>query len=325
MRFNYLKFVAVVGFLIALGTLPAFTASAKENKMPKNSGEVSIKTTPAGFPIMIDGVAYGVSSDPIQPIYLPKGPHRVEVLFPGKPWTQQIDVVSGKRNCICLAYTRRALYSPCPYRPTVSAPDVVTDGDTITFTSDVSYTGSKPLAYTWTVSPSTVKIISGGDSNTITVDSTGLGGQRVTAGLRVDPGYGDEKCTAMAEAGTDITLIPPPPDRKRFDQLPLMAFDEDKARLDNFAIQLQGEPSATGYLIFYGKGKQAQADRFSKRSVDYLVQTRGIDRSRIVVINGGYSDTDFIEMWLVPQGAQPPVATPGVAPPSQPAPTRRRS
>jgi hypothetical protein len=326
-RINF-KFIAALAFLIALGLAPSFTANAKEKK-DKNKGEIAIKTTPAGFPIMIDGQSYGVSSDSSEPILLPKGSHHVEVLFPGKPWSQDVNVEGGHRNCICLSYLRKPLFSPCPYRPTVSAPDVVTDGDTITFTSDVSYTGTKPLAYTWTVTPSAAKIVGSTDTNTLTVDSTGLGGQRVTASLHVNPGYGDERCTAGAEGGTDVSLIPPPPGKKRFEQFPSVAFDDDKARLDNFAIQLQNEPTNTGYLIVYGgrSSRAGSADRLAKRSIDYLTQTRGIDRNRVVVVNGGYSDTDFIEMWLVPPGAEAPVPTPSATQPDQtPAkPMRKRS
>lgn len=311
--FNF-KFVAGLAFLLALGLAPAFAANAKDsNKIPKDQGEVRIQTTPAGFPIMIDGQSYGVSNNPADPIRLGKGPHRVEVLFPGRPWSQEIVLEGGKRNCICLAYSRKPLYSPCPYRPTVSAPDTIADGDTITFTSDVSYTGTRPLAYTWTVTPSNAKIVGSTDTNTLVVDTTGLGGQRVSASLTVNPGYGDERCTAMAEAGTDVKDIPPPPERRNWGTSPGLSFDMDKASLDNFAIQLQNEPTNTGYLIVYGgRGSRAgSADRLAKRSLDYLVQTRGIDRNRVVVVNGGTSDTDFIEMWLVPPGAEPPVPSQG--------------
>jgi hypothetical protein len=327
MRSLSFKFVAAMAFLIALGLAPAFAANAKDkNKIPKDQGEVRITTSPVGFPIMIDGQSYGVSNDPADPIRLGKGSHHVEVLFPGKPWSQDVMVEGGKRNCICLTYSRKPLYSPCPYRPTVSAPDTIADGDTITFTSDVSYTGTRPLAYTWTVTPSAAKIVGSTDTNTLVVDTTGLGGQRVTASLHVNPGYGDERCTAMAEAGTDVTLIPPPPEKRNWGTSPGLSFDMDKASLDNFAIQLQNEPSNTGYLIVYGgRGNRAgSADRLAKRSLDYLVQTRGIDRNRVVVVNGGTSDTDFIEMWLVPPGAEPPVpsqggSAPAKAPADQPA------
>ncbi|MEO6392822.1 MAG: hypothetical protein ABIP75_13320 [Pyrinomonadaceae bacterium] len=334
MRFINLKFVAAIAFLMALTFAPSLTANAKEKseKIPKDVGLISVQTTPGGFDLLVDGKAYGKTADrnnPIEPLRLSKGPHRVEVLFPGKPWSQNVEVVGGTRNCICLVYTRKPLYSPCPYRPTVTAKEAVQDGEIVTFASDVSYTGTRPLAYTWTVAPSNVKIVGPSDGPTLVVDTTGIGDQRVTAALKINPGYGDERCTAMAETGVDVSSIPPPPDKRKFDTSPLIAFDDEKARLDNFAIQLQTEPTTTGYLIVYG-GKQSganSADRWATRSMDYLVNTRGIDRGRLVVVNGGYSDTTFIEMWLVPPGAEPPVPNPASSAPAtdQAKPTRKRS
>ena len=46
------------------------------------------------------------------------------------------------------------------------------------------------------------------------------------------------------------------------------------------------------------------------RSRDYVVNTRNIDRARVVVVNGGAREVDTIELWIVPQGAQPPRPTP---------------
>ncbi len=32
------------------------------------------------------------------------------------------------------------------------------------------------------------------------------------------------------------------------------------------------------------------------------------------IINGGYRESDYFELWLVPQGAEPPQATPTMQP-----------
>jgi hypothetical protein len=79
---------------------------------------------------------------------------------------------------------------------------------------------------------------------------------------------------------------------------------------------LQNAPSSQGYIIVYaGRGSRAgQADRLIKRAKDYLVNQRGIDAARLSVINGGYRDTDYFELWVVPQGAEPPQATPTAQP-----------
>lgn len=292
-------------------------AKSKEPKLKKGYGRMDVKTSPAGYPLVVDGKDYGITYNPAQSIDLPAGPHTVEVLFPNHRWSQSVNIVAGKRNCVCLNYVKHTVLRPCPYPVSVSAPTVVDEGDVITFSSDVSYGGPSPLNYTWTVSPPAARILNGSGTNSITVDSTGLGKQKVTAILVVDDGSGDSSCRQMAQATVDITAPPPPqPKITKFDEFPSVAFDDDKARLDNLAIELQNTPDATGYLFVYGgkNSRVGQADRLGARTLDYLTKTRGLDSQRIVVVNGGYRDTDFYEFWIVPQGAQPPQPSPTVQP-----------
>lgn len=290
---------------------------SKEPKLKKGYGRMDLKTSPAGYPLLVDGKDYGMTFNPAQSIDLPAGAHTVEVLFPNRRYTQQLNVIAGKRHCICLNYTTHVITRPCPYPVSVSAPSIVDDGDVITFTSDVAYGGTSPLNYTWTVSPPSARILSGTGTNTITVDSTGLGKQKITAILVVDDGSGDTACRQMAQASVDITLPPPPkiPPHK-FDEFPSVAFDDDKARLDNLAIELQNTPDATGYLFVYSgrTSRVGQADRLGARALDYLTNTRGLDSRRIVLMNGGYRETDFYEFWIVPQGAEPPQPSPSLSP-----------
>jgi hypothetical protein len=65
-----------------------------------------------------------------------------------------------------------------------------------------------------------------------------------------------------------------------------------KARLDNFGIELQNDPTATAYVIVYPgrtvNGPRVQ-DHFG-RVIEYLVNSRGLDKSRIVTIDGPKKD-----------------------------------
>jgi hypothetical protein len=199
----------------------------------------------------------------------------------------------------------------------ISAPVSVNDGDLITFTSDVAYSGSAPLSYTWTVSPADARIVSGVGTATITVDSTGLGSQRVTGTLVVDDGSGNAMCRQQAQASTNIIAKKPPEvECKPFDQFQSVAFDDDKARLDNLAIELQGAPDSQAYIIIYSgrTSRVGQADMLGRRTRDYLVNQRGVDARRITIVNGGYRETDFIEIWICPPGAKTPQPTPTVQP-----------
>ena len=189
---------------------------------------------------------------------------------------------------------------PCP-TISVSCPDTVDQGGSITFTASVVGGAGSPT-YNWSVSAGT---ISGGQGTpTITVDTATLGGQTVTA--TVDVGGLDPACSRTASCSTAVR--PPPPVCTKFDEYGNIKFNDEKARLDNFAVQLQNQPGATGYYIVYGSCSgegQARADR----AKDYLVNNRGIDAGRIVVIDGGCRAEFGVELWICPAGATAPAAS----------------
>jgi hypothetical protein len=99
-----------------------------------------------------------------------------------------------------------------------------------------------------------------------------------------------------------------PPVARKFDEYGNIRFNDEKARLDNFAIQLQNEPAAQGYIIGYGSC-DAEGQTRANRAKDYLVNTRGIDAGRLVVVDGGCMPELKVELWVVPSGATPPAAS----------------
>lgn len=85
------------------------------------------------------------------------------------------------------------------------------------------------------------------------------------------------------------------------------------AYLDNFAIELQNTDGLKGHIIIYGPG--GADDGFGRRAADvtrdYLVNTRGLEGSRLKVVYGGRSRSGrelLTELWVVPEGARPPAA-----------------
>ena len=322
-RRNSTMIKAAVTIMIALAFALACTSTtayaAKKKKV--NYGQVEITTNPGGFPLRIDGKEEGTTSTTVRIIELAPGRHTIEIMLPnGGRWVRDFEIERARKLCVNLNYHPKKYTitkNPCPYPVNVSAPVSVNDGDLITFTSDVSYGGSAPLSYTWTVSPADARIVSGAGTATITVDSTGLGSQQVTATLVVDDGSGDALCRQNAQAATSVVPKKPPEiECKPFDQFPSVAFDDDKARFDNLAIELQNAPDSQAYIIIYAgrTSRVGQADALGKRTMDYLVMQRGVDARRITIINGGYRDTDFIEIWVCPQGAKTPEPTPTVQP-----------
>src|SRR5438093_5659365 len=98
-----------------------------------------------------------------------------------------------------------------------------------------------------------------------------------------------------------------------FDEFGDLKCEDEYARLDNFAIQLHHEPQAKGVIIFYGgkmfRGKlpkRGEAAARAARMKPYLVKRRGIPSSRVIVINGGYSQDWKAELWIVPKGMSMP-------------------
>lgn len=328
--YGKLIFVAVLAMTFC-AAYPSSTAYAKKRKLAKY-GTIKILTTPGGLPIEINGRPEGFTTTDYRDFDRDPGVHTIVITLPdGQRWTREIDLEAGRIKCVALNYRPAPpRESPCPYPVILSAPPQVKDGEIITFTADVSYSGSNPLNYTWTVSPGSARLLRGAGTPTIEVESTGLAGQSVTATLVVDDGSGEPECRQTATATTVI----PPEDRERpsrqFDVCCSCSFDDQKARLDNLAVELQADPTTTTYVIAYGgrTSRIGQADLLGSRARDYLVTNRGIDQSRIVVINGGFREEDCVELWIIPSGATPPQPTPTVGAgdvrPPGPTPRRRR-
>ena len=286
-------------------------------------GRIEVTTTPGGYPVIIDGQQRGTTSTTVQLFELEPGSHTVEIQFPNNTiWRRVFTILPNKKNCITLNYRPKtvtieravAVKSPCPYPVNISAPASVREGDQITFSADVGYAGPSGLNYTWTISPPSARVTQGAGTPTITVDTTGAGNARVTAILVVDDGSGDRNCRQRAQFATDVAALPPPPkpQARSFAEFPSVTFNEDKANFDNFAVALQGDPTAQGYIFVYNgrNSRPARLNALVNRSRDYVVNTRNIDRGRLVVVNGGRREVDTVELWIVPQGAPPPRPTP---------------
>jgi class 3 adenylate cyclase len=88
---------------------------------------------------------------------------------------------------------------------------------------------------------------------------------------------------------------------RKFDEYGDLEFDDEKARLDNFAIQLQNKPGARGYFRAYGSSLGEAMVR-ANRAKDYLVNTRGIDANRVVAMDGGLRETFVMELHVSQEG-----------------------
>ncbi len=220
-----------------------------------------------------------------------------------------LDIQSTGTDGSCEAFSSvSVLVNPCaavqPVCPAIEivCPTTIGIDQPLTFSS--RYSGGVPAnvnpVYNWTVSAGT--IIEGQGTGTIKVDTTGLAGQTVRASLSME-GY-----TLECSADCAVTVPLPKLNSRKFDEFADISRNDEKARLDNFGIELQNDPTATAYVIVYpGKSdKRSEVQHHASRIVDYLVNSRGLDQRRIVTLVGPARDALFVELWITPQGATPP-------------------
>ena len=188
---------------------------------------------------------------------------------------------------------------PCP-TVSVSCPSDVDLNGAITFSASVS---APSVTYNWSVSAGT--ITGGQGTSSITVDTAGLGGQTVTATVEV--GGLAAACTRTASCSTAVKPPPPQPVCAKFDEYGNIKFNDEKARLDNFALNSRTSPvrKATSLAMALAKAKALAR---ANRAKDYLVNTRGIDAGRITVVDGGCRAELWVQLYVCEAGATPPTA-----------------
>ncbi len=316
MRKFTLNFLFAAGVMLVLGLTNSFAQrNDNKNKRPKNMGILTVRTSPAAYPVRVNDQVLGMSGvgTPAE-FYLTPGTHHLVIEGPnGQTYTKDIEIKRDAKNCICLKVVEETTTRACPYNIRLDGPERVLEGDLITFASFNAVTSNPiPVKYNWTVAPNNLKITSGLGTPSITVDTTGFGGQTVTADLDVNDGVYDATCRQRISVPTIVENKPKLPTPRRFDEFVSKSFDDDKARLDAFVIELQNNPDSQGYIIMYqgtdrNSVRARRVEILSKRTLDYLVKARGIDPRRIVITNWGTRLQTTYDLWIIPPGAQPPV------------------
>jgi hypothetical protein len=189
----------------------------------------------------------------------------------------------------------------------VDGPAQVDVGMPIRFKARISGMGhiTKP-EFKWFVSAGT--IMKGQGTDEITVDTTGLGGFVLTATVQlagVPPGCKESESSTMEVKKPPLTCGLP------FDLYGDIKFEDEKARLDNLAIQLMNQQLSTAYILMSAGQvtfENEAAERLA-RAKSYLVDVRDIDRNRIVTVDCGFSQDLTIHFYVAPLGATPPLCS----------------
>ncbi len=85
-------------------------------------------------------------------------------------------------------------------------------------------------------------------------------------------------------------------------------YEDEIARLDNFAIELQNDPGAKAHVVIYRSRRDLPGLNYRRGFMvkHYLTSDRGIHPERVAIIEGGIRSCMSVELWLVPAGAAPP-------------------
>jgi hypothetical protein len=108
--------------------------------------------------------------------------------------------------------------------------------------------------------------------------------------------------TLLMLVGPLVTPIQP------LDSYGNLCWENERIRLDNFAIQLLKQPSSNRGFILVAAGRTSctnEAKYRGARAKDWVVK-RGVAAHRVVVKDAGYQENVTTKLWLVPPGVGEP-------------------
>lgn len=91
-----------------------------------------------------------------------------------------------------------------------------------------------------------------------------------------------------------------------FDSYGNICWEDEQARLDNFAIALQNAPTVTGEIIvFAGKQSCSGEARYRGNRARNWILKRRLDPKRVVVIEAGFHEEVTTYLIVRPKGSDP--------------------
>lgn len=165
----------------------------------------------------------------------------------------------------------------CP-KISVTGSEEIQAGEPMIFTVNVEANDLKAISYQWTISAGT--IILGQGTPVIQVDTTALNGQRITATVETK-GLPEGCQDKQSEVGTVAIGCRLPITIDEYGKLP---FREEKARLGNVALALQGQfkDGMALFIVYYTKNDNIQILKTRIGNiVKYLTETHKIPKERI--------------------------------------------
>ncbi|MBA2379998.1 MAG: hypothetical protein H0V76_10550 [Blastocatellia bacterium] len=186
----------------------------------------------------------------------------------------------------------------CPSISVTGPAGITAPGETMNFTANV--VGGGAVTYNWSVNRGTIESGQGTPSITVRTSSADAA-SNVTATVNIgglDPAC---DCPATASDSGPVDDVPQP---ILVDEFGALQNDDIRARLDQFFIELQNNPTNQGYVINYGTNAQITA---RERLITNHITLRRFDRSRITLVRGGDAGIGVnTRLYRVPPGADNP-------------------
>ena len=104
-----------------------------------------------------------------------------------------------------------------------------------------------------------------------------------------------------------LGVLPKYPPTRLIDQFGNLTGEERSARFDNLFNEISKKPASIGYVVLYcGKTCQYGEIEAHMRGIEIKIALRKFDRSKLVVVNGGFRPKFDTELWVVEEGSAPP-------------------
>ncbi len=110
--------------------------------------------------------------------------------------------------------------------------------------------------------------------------------------------------------------VPSPTSSRKIDEYGNISWVDERARLDNLAIEMRNDPTAIAYLVCYDgrRARAGEARRRCTRAARYLARVAALTAGRAVTLYGGFREDLTVELWALPVNSRQPALSPTVDP-----------
>ncbi|MDQ3816435.1 MAG: hypothetical protein M3362_01940 [Acidobacteriota bacterium] len=93
---------------------------------------------------------------------------------------------------------------------------------------------------------------------------------------------------------------------RKVDEYGALNCEDEMARLDNYAVELQADVTAKAVVVVYGGRRGTRRDEVRERLAfirHYLTVNRSISGRRVLTFDGGFLESLRTDLWIIPSFA----------------------